>query len=125
MSKAKKVALGVGVGLGVAAASAAGYYFFGSKNAKKNRAQAAVWANKLKKDVVARAKKLKVMDEKAMKKVVTEASRAYAAMKSVDKRELKKAVKELHDNWQAVMKEASTTGKKVARAAKKSVVKKK
>jgi hypothetical protein len=77
----KKVALGVGAGLAaLAAAGAAGYYFYGSKDAGKNRKKAGAWANKMKSDVVKAAKKAKKLDQKAVHAIVTNAESAYRRM---------------------------------------------
>lgn len=117
ISKGKKLA--VGVGLGAAAAGAGYYYFFGAKGSAKNRRAAIAWATKLKRDVISQAKKLKALDEKVVKKVVTEASKAYAKMKTIDERDLKQAVSELHDHWRAVKQEAMSAGKRAVRKATK------
>ncbi len=60
MAKAskKKVALGVGLGLAAAAAAGAGYFFYGSKEAAKNRKKAAKWAQSLQADAMKKAKRL-------------------------------------------------------------------
>ena len=39
----KKVALGVGLSLAAVAAAGAGYFFYGSKDAAKNRKKTAAW----------------------------------------------------------------------------------
>lgn len=123
----KKIAVGVGVASVAAAAAAAGYYFFGAKNASAHRRKAVAWANSLKKDVVTQAKKLKKLDEKAIKAVVTQASKVYETVKAVEKKEVAAAAKELKAHWREIQKEATGAPKKVARvvkATKQAVAKK-
>ena len=119
----KKVALGVGLGLAAAAAAGAGYFFFGSKDAAKHRSRAAKWSQAMHKDAVAKAKKLKKLDEKAWKTIVDESMRAYEKIKSIDKSDLASAAKELKQNWKHVSSEINRVAKTETRAVK-SVAKK-
>ena len=113
----------VAVGIGLAAAASAGYYFFGSKNAAKHRAKSAVWAKEMKRDVVKKAKTLKKLDERAYKAMVDEAMRAYVTMKSVDKKDVQAAAKELKEGWEHIRAEVARTAKRGARTARSSVKK--
>lgn len=132
MSTLQKAEIGAGVIAAVAAASAAGYYFYGSKDAKKHRNATAKWAKGLKNDVVKEAKKLKSLDEKAMAAIVDQAAKAYKGLDDVTPGDLRAAVAELKGNWQSVQKELRrATAKKAApkkaapkKAAKKSAPKK-
>lgn len=118
----KKVAVGVGLGLAAAgAAAAAGYYFYGSKHAAGNRKKAAVWANKLKADVLKNAKKAKKLDERAYHAIVNEAMKAYQNVRSIDKSDLRSAAGELKANWKAVEREINRVGKKEGKVAKRAV----
>lgn len=119
----KKVALGVGLGLAGAAAAAAGYFFYASKDAVKNRKKAHKWAADLKADVIKKAKAIEKLDEKAMKKIIAEASKAYESVTSVDKKDLAAAAAELKHNWMEVKKEVEKAGMKGAKTAKKAVKK--
>ncbi len=140
----KKVAVGVGLGLAAAAAAGAGYFFFGSKEAAKHRAKAAGWSRKLHSEVLQKAKKLKKLDEKAIRTIVDESTRAYEKVKSIDKADLQGAAKELKANWKHISAEltrvaksgtkgvkgaaknaVTTTKKAVAKAVKKPAKKKK
>lgn len=123
MANTKKIA-GVGAGLiGAAAAAAAGYYFYATKDAKKNRKLAAKWATDLKRDVVREAKKLQNVDRAKMLKIVDTAATAYETVRSVDKKDLTGAVKELKKNWQELARElgvgAKGAKKKITKAVKK------
>ncbi len=119
MTRMEAVEIGAGVLAAVAAAGAAGYYFYGSKDAKKHRSATAKWATGLKKDVIREAKKLKKLDEAAMAAIVDNAAKAYKGMQNVTPADLRAAVSELKGNWAEVRKELSRTG-----VAKKAVVKK-
>ncbi len=117
-SNKKKIAVGVGLGLAAAAAAAgAGYYFYGSKHAAGNRKRAAAWAEDFKADVLAKAKRLKKLDERAYRTVVDEAMKAYANVRTIDKKDLAVAAAELKGNWDAIRREAE----RVAKAEKKVV----
>ena len=130
MKKAQqKVAVNVGLGLAAAAAaaSAAGFYFFGSKDAEKNRKKVSKWAGDMKNDVVKNAKKLKKLDEKAYKAIVDESMKAYTSVKSIDKADLAAAAAELKKNWAHVKSEivrVEKKGVKTSSAAVKKTVKK-
>ena len=113
----------VAVGIGLAAAASAGYYFFGSKNAAKHRAQSATWAKDMKRDVVKKAKTLKKLDERAYKAMVDEAMRAYVTMKSVDKKDVRAAAQELKEGWEHVREEVARSAKKTGRTVKASAKK--
>lgn len=123
MTRMEAVEIGAGVLAAVAAAGAAGYYFYGSKDAKKHRSATARWATGLKKDVIREAKKLKKLDEAAMAAIVDNAAKAYKGMQNVTPADLKAAVSELKGNWAEVRKELSRTGVAKKPAAKKAVKK--
>ncbi|MBV9159949.1 MAG: hypothetical protein JO019_05140 [Candidatus Kaiserbacteria bacterium] len=120
----RKTALGAGALAAAAAAAAAGYYFYASPNAKKNRRIAASWTAGLKREVVKQAKSVQKMDRKQMLSVIDKAVRAYGAARSLDRRELARAAKELRDNWQKLSLEVRPV-KAVARktAARKTAAK--
>ena len=122
MSKLEAVEIGAGVLAAVAAAGAAGYYFYGTKNAKKHRQATAKWATGLKKDVLKEAKKLKKLDEAAIAAIVDNAAKAYKGMQEVTPAELKAAAAELKGNWNKLKKEMAPSP--AAKKAVKKVVKK-
>lgn len=121
----KKVAVGVGLGLAAAAAAGAGYYFYGSKHAAGNRKRAAAWASDFRTDVLTNAKKLQKLDERSYRKIVDEAMKAYARLKTIDKADLASAARELKGNWKAVKREVGRVAvaekKVVRREAKKAL----
>jgi len=119
-----KVAAEVGAGvLAVAAAAGAGYYFYGSDNAKKHRAAATKWAKGMKADVLKETKKLKRVDQKQIAQIVDRAAAAYASARTANTAEVKAAAAELKKNWQRVREEIAARTKRSAparKAAKKS-----
>jgi uncharacterized protein HemX len=123
LSDVQKAEIGAGALLAAAAAGAAGYYFYGAKSATKHRAATAKWAQGLKSDVVREAKKLKDLDEKAMKAIVDQAAKAYKGLDDVTPGDLRGAVAELKGNWENVRKEVRSTGRAAAKGAKGSVKK--
>jgi len=104
--------------LAAAALAAAGYYFYASKNAKKNRLVAAKWAVDMKRDVVKRARALKNVDRAAVAAIVEQSARAYKGIRGLDRGEVERAAKELKKNWQKIAAELKKGGAKVKSAAK-------
>lgn len=119
MTDTKKGRLGKGV-LAAAALAAAGYYFYASKNAKKNRQVAAKWAGEFKRDVVKRAKALKNVDRAAVAAIVEQSARAYKGIRELDHSEIERAAKELKNNWQKIARELKRGGASAMSAAKRT-----
>lgn len=114
----------IGAGLVAAgAAAAAGYYFYGAKGAKKHRKIAAKWATDMKKEVIKEAKKLEAASPKAFANIVDRVAKTYQAARNVDAAEVKRAAKELKENWDSVQKETKRTVRKGVSRAKKVVKK--
>lgn len=90
---------------GVAAAGAASYYYLGMKDADKHRRKAAKWAKDMQKEVVKKAKKLKKIDEQALRTVIDESVAAYKTLKDVTAEDVDKAANELKSGWEHVAKE--------------------
>lgn len=105
--------------LAAAALAAAGYYFYASKNAKKNRQVAAKWAIDMKRDVVKRAKALKYVDRAAVAAIVEQSARAYKGIRGLDRGEVERAAKELKKNWQKIAAELKKGNASVRGAAKR------
>jgi hypothetical protein len=107
-----------------AAAAGAGYYFYASKDAKKHRKIAAKWADKLQKEVVREAKKVKTLDAKTVAMIIDDSAAAYATAKSINRADLARAVKELKANWQKIaVARMPAKARKVVRKVKKTVKK--
>lgn len=126
-SGAKKVAGGVALGAaaGVAGAGAA-YYFLGSKDAKKHQKAAKAWMVKAQKEIMAEAKKLKVVatDKKNYDKIVKVVSEKYKKAQKLDAKDVAGFVKGIQSDWQKMSKMAKAPTKKVVKKAVQKVVKK-
>ena len=126
--KGKKI-LGAAVAA-TAAGVAAGYYFYASPDAKKNRKIAAKWASDLKSEVVKRAKSVGTIDRKSMMAIVDSAAAAYENVRGMKRADLERAGKELKDNWQDIaatftkgMEGVRSSGKKTVSAVKRGTAK--
>lgn len=109
----------VGAGLAAATVAAvAGFYFYGSKNAKSHRKIAAKWATDMKKEVIKEAKQLKNAGPKEFSKIVDRVAKTYSIARSVDSADLKRAAKELKANWDMVKRETKKTVRKSVSRAK-------
>jgi len=119
---AGKMAVKIGAGLVAAgAAAAAGYYFYGSKNAKKHRKIAAKWATSMKNEVVKEAKRLENASPKAFAAVVDRVAKTYQGARSIKAEDVKRAANELKANWDMIQRETKRTVRKSASRAKATV----
>jgi hypothetical protein len=101
------------LGLAAAAAAAAGtYYFYGAKNAAKNRAQLKSWAVKARGEVMEKIENLKDISEKTYNTAVDQVVKKYKKMKQVAPKELAALQKELKGSWKAVKSEVAKHTKK-------------
>lgn len=109
MKKAKKTsktAIKVGTGLATAVAiAAAGYYFYGSKNAKSHRKIVSKWAIDMKKEVIREAKYLEKISPKAFSAIVDRVAKTYKDARSIDPADIKRAANELKTNWETIKRE--------------------
>lgn len=112
-----KKQVGLGAGALAAAAVAAGYYFYASKNAPEHRRVAARWAGGLKQEALREVKRLKKLDRAQVMKAIDAAASAYETARSVDRKDVMRAAKELKNNWQEVVSEA--IGTRATSSAKK------
>lgn len=115
-STLQKIGTGVGILAAATAATAAGYYFYGSKDAKAHRQAGKRWARNLKNDIVRQAKKLKNIDQATLLGVVDEVAKTYESVRGLDKGDLRDAREELRQNWQLLKKEI--LGKSISRKKK-------
>lgn len=114
----------VGTGIALAGlAAAAGYYFYASKDAKKNRRIASKWANDMKSEVMAKAQKIQKMDKTNIAAAVDNVAKAYRSAKNVDSKELARATSELKKNWREIVRELSVPEKKSTGSRKKATKK--
>ncbi|MBI5470529.1 hypothetical protein HY968_04415 [Candidatus Kaiserbacteria bacterium] len=92
--------------LATAAMGAAGYYFYGSPHAKKNRKIAAKWAGDLKEDVMKQARVVgEKVDKQVIMNVVDSVASAYETVRGINRNDIRKAAGELKSNWDKVAKE--------------------
>jgi len=119
VARARKTAIEIGTGLAAvgAVAAVAGYYFYGSKTAKKNRKTIAKWATNMKREVIRETKRLTKNNPKAVAAVVDRVAKAYQDAHSVNAAEVKRVAKELKANWDIVQREAKNTARKNVRKA--------
>lgn len=114
-----KNAMKIGAGLVAAgAAAAAGYYFYGSKNAKKHRKIAAKWATDMQKEVLKEAKNLKNVSPEKLAVIVDRVAKTYRGARSVKAADVKRAANELKANWEMVKRETKRTVRKTVSRAK-------
>lgn len=124
-TKKKGGVVATGIELAAVGAAAAGYYFYASKDAKRNRARAARWAQKMKRDVLKRANRLDRADAKSIASTIDAAARAYRGARAVRASDLNAAVRELKANWRLIQHEAQKAGRRdaaCARAVRKRVL---
>ena len=117
---------GTGVGIvAVGAALAAGYYFYMSKNAKKNRKMVEGWAVSLKDEVMEKAKTIKdSLNKESLVNIIDEVAENYYTAKNVTKEDVTALVNELKQNWSKVVEELKNSKKSISSAKTKSKVKK-
>ncbi len=113
------VVKGLGLLAGAAAVAGAGYYFYASKDATKNRKIAAKWATNMKADVVKMAKKAQKLDRKTIHEIIGQTQKMYQAAKNINQEEVMLVAKELKSNWEQL---AGELGKDTA-VAKKAITK--
>jgi hypothetical protein len=112
----------------VAAAGAATYYFYGTKNAKKHRHAASVWAKGLKKEVQKGLKGVKKIDARTVARIVDDAAAVYQGTRGVAASDVRAAAQELKKNWSLVAKEMAPSPavkRTVKRVTKKKTAPKK
>ncbi|MFA6414968.1 MAG: hypothetical protein WCV89_03235 [Candidatus Paceibacterota bacterium] len=123
-TNAKKLAAEIGAGLVAAAgAAAAGYYFYGSKDAKKHRKIVAKWATSMKNEVVREVKRLKKVSPREFAAIVDRVAKTYQVTRNIHAADMKRAAKELKENWDAVQRETARTVRKTASRTKTAVKK--
>ena len=106
---------GIAIGSAIAAGAAAAYYFYGSKNAKKNRDRAKKWIGNAEKEVTKGVAVLKAsgLNKEAYSKVVSAVAKRYQAMENLSAEEVANFIKSLESGWQAIKKSAEDLPAKV------------
>lgn len=98
MGNIKKI---VGISAVVVAAAVAAYALMG-ENGKKNRAKMAVWAKRMKADVIAKLREMEVISEEKYRAVVDAVRAKYQAMRNLDPQEVALFALQLKKHWSAV-----------------------
>jgi hypothetical protein len=115
--------IAVGAGLAAAAIAAAGaYWFYGSSDAKKHRAQVKSWMLKARAEVLEAVEKLGDIDKQTYLNIVDQIVGRYSKLQGVTASELASVTKDLKSTW-SHMAQAGKTGTKAVKGAKKAVKK--
>ena len=120
----------VGMSLGLtttALAAVGGYFFYGSKDAGKNRKNAKSWMLKAKSEVLEGLEKAKHMSKEEYEMLVRDVSKGYKAAKKASAPEMMAFAQSMHAHWKDIEKVAAKKTASVARkvATKASAVAKK
>ena len=122
-----KAKAGIGIGLTAAAVGAAGaYFFYGAKEAKKNRKKAKSWMLKAKAEVLEGLEKASEMTEEQYDELIQGVATTYSKLKDASKADIRDFRKEMLNQWKEIAKVAKPKVKKATtkRTVKKSTVKK-
>lgn len=87
------------------AVALAGYFFFGSKNAKKNKQKVEGWVTKARAEVLEKVKRVKKISRDKYEEIVDAISDKYAKIKEVGQEKADDLKQELKDRWTEVEKE--------------------
>ena len=118
MGTGKKIGVGVGIVTAAALAGAAGYYLYG-KNGAKNRKKAKALGVKAYAEVAKEARKLKAVSKTDYHKLVDVVTKKYAAIKSIDKKELRAVAGDLKRHWKNIEAEARVRERALVSRVKK------
>lgn len=116
LSTGEKVGIGAGVAA-LAAAAAGAYYFYGSKNAAKNRRNLKGWMVKAQGEVMERVEDMKDISKDAYDKAVTQVMKGYRTAKKIAPAELAALETTLKQQWSAIAKELKGPKQATARKA--------
>lgn len=101
MTNAKRI---VGIGLLAAAAAATAYALTGERG-KKNRQKLAIWAQRMKADVLGKLKELEAINEEKYHAVIDGVKARYQAMRNLDPQEVALFALQLKKHWAAVKRD--------------------
>ena len=111
MQRDTKIGVGAAAGILASAGAAAGYYFYASKGAQKNRRVALKWTKDLKDDVLRQAKKVQDIDRSDILNIIDGATKMYESVRGLDRNDLARAADELKNNWERLQEELVTNGR--------------
>lgn len=107
MKKAAKQLAGIAAGAAATGAALAGaYYYYGSENAAKHRAQLREWVNKAEREIVREAKRLKskALTDKNIHAIVSAVARQYQATHDLDATDVREFIAAMKERWQEARK---------------------
>jgi len=116
--KNNNTGVGAGTGMGIAAALAAAaagaYYFYGAKDAAKNRKTMKGWMVKAKGEIMEQMENLKDISQDRYDAIVDKVTGKYKKLKNVDPRELATMASELKGHWDRISAGSVKPAKKPA-----------
>ena len=101
LSTTQKVGIGVGL-TATALAAVGGYFFYGSKDAAKNRKMAKSWMLKAKAEVLEGLENAKEMTKEEYEALVAEVVKGYKTAKGASAAELVEFAKNMHGHWKDI-----------------------
>jgi NAD(P)-dependent dehydrogenase (short-subunit alcohol dehydrogenase family) len=117
-----KVAVGAGLAAAAALAAAGAYWFYGSRDAGKHRAQVKSWMLKARAEVMDAVEKLDDIDKERYMAIVQDVVSRYAGHAGVTAAELAHVTRDLKDTW-SHMEATRKSGTRVAKKAKRGTAK--
>jgi hypothetical protein len=119
LSDAQKVSIGVGL-TATALAAVGGYFFYGSKDAAKNRKMAKSWMLKAKAEVLEGLESAKEMSKEEYETLVAKVVKGYKTAKGASASDLVEFAKNMHAHWKDI---ESAAGKKRGKTKRKTTTK--
>lgn len=116
-TSAHKIEKVVAVSAGIAAATIAATLLLG-KNGKKNRKSLKDWSERMKEEVVDKAKDLKVVSGPIYEKIVDQVAKKYGNVQEISKNELVKEISLLKKEWVKMTKGAKPKSKPKSKKTK-------
>ena len=107
--KGAVVAAGVATAV---AAIAATYFFYGSKNAPKNRQKIKAWMLKAKGEILEQIENASEINEKIYHNIIKEVSEKYQVLKNLDKKDVDDFAGEMKKYWKHISRKAGVPVKK-------------
>ncbi len=100
----------VAVGAGIAAITGLAYMFFGP-DGKKNRSRVHGWAVTMTGEILEKLEEAKEITEPVYHHVIDEVAKKYAALKTINKEDLRHAVSEIRKQWRHMEQKAKSITK--------------
>ena len=97
---------------GITAAAVGAYYLYGSKDAKKHRAQVRGWMLKAKGEVIEQLEGVQDVTESAYMAAVDAVAKRYDQLKRIDPVELEAFIYEMKDHWDGIRSTMNKSSKR-------------